>query len=67
VPAVGVVRSGYCHWAVKGEHVVTLTPLPFLKIKEQKRRRPVVVLKVLRVLKVLGMRKATLALGFKTF
>jgi hypothetical protein len=60
-------HSGYCHWAVKGKRVIGLTPLPFLRIKEKTRRRPVVVLKVLRVLKVLGMRKAALVLGFKTF
>jgi hypothetical protein len=33
----------------------------------KKRRRPVVVLKILRVLKVLDVCKAALALGFKTF
>jgi hypothetical protein len=33
----------------------------------KKRRLPVVVLKVLKVLKILGARKAALALGFHTF
>jgi hypothetical protein len=56
--------EGYCSQAA--------TPISFFPrfrktLSEKKRRRPVVVLKVLRVLKVLGTRKATLALGFRTF
>jgi hypothetical protein len=38
-----------------------------VRIKEKKRRRPVVVLKVLRVLEVLVVWKAALVLGSKTF
>jgi hypothetical protein len=67
VPEIEVENSGYYHRAVKGKRVIGPTSLPFFGMKEKKRRRPVVVLKVLRVLKVLGARKTALALGFRTF
>jgi hypothetical protein len=56
--------EGYCSQAAT---LISLFPHFRKTLSEKKRRHPVVVLKVLRVLKVLGARKAALALGFKTF
>ena len=64
---VGAEHRGYCCWQRWESMSLMRSPSPCLRIEEKKRRRPVVVLKILRVLKVLGARKATLALGFKTF
>ena len=56
--------EGYCSQTAT---LISFFPRFRKTLSEKKRRRPVVVLEVLRVLKVLGVRKTALALGFKTF